>query len=72
MAKQRLKAVSAELRRAIRDSGQSLCQISAACGVDDGALSRFMRKRRGLTLRSVDALCRHLGLELRPSERKGR
>jgi len=72
MAKRRTKVVSEQLRRAIRDSGESLCRIAAACGVDDGALSRFMRKERGLTLKSVDALCKHLGLELRESKRKGR
>lgn len=70
MAK-RKESASEQLREAIRAGGQSLCQIAKACGVDDGALSRFMRDERGLTTRSVDRLCQHLGLELRPIK-KGR
>ena len=71
MARRRAKALSEQLRRAIRDSEESLCHIARQCSVDDGALSRFMRKERGLTLKTVDALCKYLRLELRESKRKG-
>ena len=72
MAKKRVKHVSDQLREAIRDSGESLCQIAGGCGVDDGVLSRFMRGLRGLSTKSVDRLCEYLNLELRESKRKGR
>ena len=64
--------VSDQLRQAIRDSGLSLLGIAEASGVDDSALSRFMRGKRDLTTRSVDKLCRYLNLELRKSKQKGR
>jgi len=66
------RPVSEQLRQAIRSSGQSLCQIAAASGTDDGQLSRFMRGERGLVTDSVDRVCSYLGLELRQSKRKGR
>ncbi len=72
MARKRATALSEQLRQAIRESEESLCQIAAQCGVTDGALSRFVRRERGLTLKSADALCKYLGLELRQSKRKGR
>ena len=72
MAKARAATVSGQLRQAIRDSGLSLCQLAKATEVDDGILSRFMRRERGLTTKTLDRLCKHLGLELRESKRKGR
>ena len=72
MAKKRVKHVSDQLREAIRDSGESLCQIASGSGVNDGILSRFMRGLRGLTSKSMDRLCEYLNLELRESKRKGK
>lgn len=71
MARKKGKTVSGQLRRAIRECGQSLCQIADGSGVDDGALSRFMRGERGLTTKTLDRLCSYLNLELRQSKRKG-
>ena len=64
--------ISDQLRQAILDSGQTLLAIAKGCGVDNGALSRFMRKERDLTTRSVDRVCSYLGLELRKSKQKER
>ena len=72
MAKKRTKCASEQLRQAIRDRGESLCQIAHGSGVDDGLLSRFMRDERGITSRTLDRLCKYLNLELRESKRKGR
>jgi transcriptional regulator with XRE-family HTH domain len=72
LAKKRVKHVSDQLREAIDDSGEKLCQIARGCGVDDGVLSRFMRDERGLTTKTLDRLCEYLNLELRESKRKGR
>lgn len=71
MARRRKRSISRQLRQAIRDSGESLLHIAGQTGVDDGALSRFMRAERGLTLKSVDRLCKYLGLELWESKQKG-
>ena len=72
MAKKRAELISEQLREAIRDRGESLCQISHGCGVDDGLLSRFMRDERGINSRTLDRLCEFLNLELRESKQKGR
>jgi transcriptional regulator with XRE-family HTH domain len=55
-----------QLRDAIRDSGQSLNQLSHACGVGRDRLSRFLRGERGLTLDAAEKICRTLRLELAP------
>jgi transcriptional regulator with XRE-family HTH domain len=60
------KGVVEQLRSAIRTSGRSLNQLSEACGVDSGRLSRFMRGERDLTLAAADAICGTLGLHLAP------
>ena len=63
-----------QLRDAIRSSGLSLNQLGECCGVDRGRLSRFMRGERGLSLESVEVICKALGLCLtasKPGRRKG-
>jgi transcriptional regulator with XRE-family HTH domain len=55
-----------QLRDAIRQSGQSLNQLSLACGVGRDRLSRFMRGERGLTLEAAEKVCRVLRLGLAP------
>jgi transcriptional regulator with XRE-family HTH domain len=62
--------VSERLRRFIRERPESLAEIGRASGVSHGALSRFLRSERGLNTRSLDRLCKYLGIELR-STRKG-
>ena len=62
--------VSDTLRKHIAESGLSLVRLGQLSGVDDGRLSRFMRRERGLTVDAVDRLCKVLGLRLVP-ERKG-
>ncbi len=53
-----------QLREAVQASGQSLNQLSQACGVDRGRLSRFLRGERDLTLAAAGQLCDALGLQL--------
>jgi transcriptional regulator with XRE-family HTH domain len=63
----------AKLRQAIQESGHSLNQLSAECGVDRGRLSRFMRGERDLTFAAAALLCEALGLDLvKVSPRDGR
>jgi transcriptional regulator with XRE-family HTH domain len=53
-----------QLRRAILDSGRSLYELSKACHVDRGRLSRFMRHERDLTLTAAGKICEALGISL--------
>jgi len=71
MAGKRYKPICEQLRRAIRDSGLSLYRLERECGVNNAQLSRFMRGEQDLKGRSIDRLCKFLGLELRPTKRKG-
>ena len=41
-------------------------------GIAQGQLSRFMKGKCGLSLRSIDLLCECLGLGLTAVEREGR
>src|SRR5262245_45427194 len=53
-----------QLRQAIRDCGQTLNQLSTACGVGRDRLSRFVRGERDMTVAAADKICRALGLRL--------
>jgi ribosome-binding protein aMBF1 (putative translation factor) len=58
------------IRRAIEQDGRPADKLAAASGVDQGIISRFIRGDRTMTLPTADKLCRVLGLELRPRQRK--
>ena len=62
------------IRAAIRKDGRSLYRLEIDTGVAAAVLSRFMRAKRDLNLRTADRLCRALRLELRQVRRtrKGR
>jgi transcriptional regulator with XRE-family HTH domain len=65
-------AVSDELRKAIEKSGVSRYRIAKDLGISEATLSRFMSGERGLTLKVLDKLCDHLGLQLAKQKRKAR
>ncbi len=60
-----LRPPSEVLRDVIRRSDRSLNDIAKGAEIDTGILSRFMRNERGMTLRTMDAVCRVLGVECR-------
>ena len=60
------------IQQAIREAGVSLNEVARRADVDAGAVSRFMRNDRTMTLPQIEKLCRLLGLELRPVGKKGR
>jgi transcriptional regulator with XRE-family HTH domain len=62
--------LSATLRRTIRESGLSRYAIAVRSGLDQGALSRFVTGKCGLTLDSADKLADALDLELRPRRKR--
>jgi transcriptional regulator with XRE-family HTH domain len=61
-------AVSATLRRAIRDSGKTLYRVAKDSGVPYATLHRFMNGRTEVSLGSLDKLCAYLGLTLTPAD----
>ncbi|GMV98172.1 MAG: hypothetical protein AMXMBFR83_25240 [Phycisphaerae bacterium] len=65
-------AVSGPLRQAIAESGLSVNAIATRAGVQQAALSRFVRRERGLTLETVDRLAAYLGLKLKPARHRRR
>ena len=60
----RVPSVTDQLRQAIRQSGQSLNQLSKLSAVGNDRLSRFMRGERDLTLTAAGRVCEALGLHL--------
>lgn len=56
-------AITLALREAMAE--QSAYRLAAASGVNVAAVLRFKSGERSLDLRSVDRLCRVLGLELK-------
>jgi hypothetical protein len=54
------------LRRAIRQSGETVAAVSRGSGIVQPVLHRFVTGERDLTLRTADRLAAYFGLELRP------
>ena len=52
------------LKRAVRDSGQTLYRVSKDAGVPYPNLHRLMAGKRAVSMRTLDRLCNYLGLEL--------
>ena len=61
---------SESLRRAIREGGMTRYAISVRTGIDQAALSRFMKGERGLSLGAIEKLMDVLGLEIRPRRKR--
>ncbi len=63
--------LASQLKDYIRESGQSLRELSKNSGVDRGQLSRFLRGERDLTGASIERICQALDLRLAPRKGKG-
>ncbi len=63
---------SEQLRAAVDTSGHSRLAVGRGSGIDKAALSRFMGRKVGLSLASIDELVRFLDLELVSRRLKGR
>jgi len=68
-------SLTEQIRRAAgRQTAMTQNALARAAGIDRGALSRFIRGERGLSLAKVDALAEVLGLRIvadqPPSARK--
>ena len=64
--------MSDAIKQAVRDSGQSLYAICKATGLNEDALSRFMRGQTSMRLDLADKLAAYLEIECRPTRRKER
>ncbi len=63
MAKRRVK-LSDQIRDAVRKSDLSRYEIWKATGIDQGALSRFVAGKAGMSFVSLDRLADLLGLNI--------
>lgn len=55
---------SDQLRQAIEASAKTRYRISQETGVSEAVLSRFMNRKVGLSMETVDLICECLGLRL--------
>lgn len=53
-----------DIRRALEESGLGVNELGRQTGVNQGQLSRFMRRERTLTLPAAARVCQTLGLRL--------
>ena len=60
----RQRTFSDDLREAIRRCGKTRYRLCRETGINEGALSRFMRGQRGMLLPAIDKLYTYLGLRL--------
>jgi hypothetical protein len=58
------KTITDQLRKAIKDSGESEYAIAKGSGVSQSVVNRFMSGERGISLITAAALCSYLGLQL--------
>jgi hypothetical protein len=59
-----IKKLSDQIRLAIRRSGMTRYRLSCESGVDQAALSRFVRGKVGLSLDALDRIGLVLGLQI--------
>lgn len=63
------ETVEQTLRRAARESGLSMRQLTIRAGLRYQTVHGFCTRSRGITLASASALCEVLGLTLKPTKR---
>jgi DNA-binding Xre family transcriptional regulator len=64
----RHSAPSEQPHEAIRRRDRSRFRLAPQTDISENQLSRFTHDKVGLSLSSIDRLCRALGLELRPKD----
>ncbi len=62
------KNIIDQLRRAMRDSGESEYAIAKATGISQSIVNRFMSGERGISLETAASLCAYLRLDLAPRD----
>ena len=61
-----------QLRRLIRDCGETRYSLSQKTGIDQSALSRFATGTRGLSMEAIDRVFEVLDLEIKRRRRKAK
>jgi transcriptional regulator with XRE-family HTH domain len=61
-----------QLRRAIRECGETRYSLAKRMGTAQSTLSRFAKGDRGLSMEALDRLFDALGLEIKPRNRKAK
>jgi transcriptional regulator with XRE-family HTH domain len=69
MRKKVPQTLTEQLRCIVRDCGKTLGELARETGVDKSALSRFLRRERGLSMGGLDSVGKYLGLEIRLTKR---
>ena len=64
------ESVEQTFRRAVRESGLSMLQLSKRSGVGYQSVHAFITQGRQITLQSVSQLCSVLGLDLKPTKQR--
>jgi hypothetical protein len=58
------KSIADSLKRAIRESGRSVCQISKDSGIAEIVIARFLSGERDIRMATADKLARALHMQL--------
>lgn len=69
---ERVASVTATLRAALEQCGQSRYAVSRATGIPESTLSRFVVDKKPLRGENIDKLADFLGLELRARTEQGK
>jgi hypothetical protein len=64
------EAFTEQVRRAIRDCGETRYSLAKRIGIAQSTLSRFATGDRGLSMEALDRLFDALDLEIKPRKRK--
>ena len=75
MARKQSKQLTDQLRQAIDDCGLTRYEIAKQTGIDESALAKFYNRRRGLSMKALNALGEFLELTIhlgRKPDRKGK
>ena len=59
-----VRRFSDQIREAVDASGLSRYSICKSIGLNQGAMSRFMAGKSGLSMDALDRLAEHIGLEV--------
>ena len=65
-----MEKLSDQIRKAVDLSGLSRYRICQLTGIDQGALSKFMAHKGGLSVANLDNVAEVLGLELRKTRKE--
>ena len=65
----RAKPFDDQLREIVRKCGHTQYRVAKETGIDESALSKFMRGERGLSMSAVNALAAYLNLVVKQKEK---